>query len=328
MGPGHLAENNVGSVAGFPVQRGDLKTPILPRHSLNQRFCATSPEDFFKDSPWFNVPKDRLGEILIEPLHPRGGLLGGMSKQDGQPKSKLAALAAARKKKENQKPEESETITNSIALLDRLGGKSTGSMKTKASIPSVPSLDDRTAESATNVRRSKYPGRKASNRSTSPAKPPPKTTSVMGSPAPSMAVEEETRSAPVATPSDFAQAMFGSSWKATESDLHCSLSHVLQPFPNRTESTFVGPSPDDTILEAQHSKGKSQKPTKQALQPGKNNVPPKDITEGVNGISIEGQQTKGKNLDVLAEYKKSKPKNAANFVVIGMSVIKTYTFSI
>src|ERR1700709_1407075 len=53
--------------------------------------------EFFKDSPWLNIPPERQ-TIFLAPLYPRGGLLGGSS--DGTPKmSKLQALAAARKKK-------------------------------------------------------------------------------------------------------------------------------------------------------------------------------------------------------------------------------------
>ena len=59
------------------------------------RFCAA---DFFKDSPWLQVPLDKQAEILVQPLYPSGRLLGGAS---GKP-SKLAQLAAARRKKEEE----------------------------------------------------------------------------------------------------------------------------------------------------------------------------------------------------------------------------------
>ena len=51
--------------------------------------------DWFKDVPWFNIPPEREGVILAEPVYPPLRLLGGSAKP-----SKLAALAAARKKKE------------------------------------------------------------------------------------------------------------------------------------------------------------------------------------------------------------------------------------
>jgi elongation factor 1 alpha-like protein len=49
-------------------------------------------------------------------------------------------------------------------------------------------------------------------------------------------------------------------------------------------------------------------------------APSKDLSNGVAKMSIqEPAKVKSKNLDVAAEYKKNKRKNAANFVVIGMS---------
>ena len=45
-----------------------------------------------------------------------------------------------------------------------------------------------------------------------------------------------------------------------------------------------------------------------------------EISNGVADISIKDTaKVKSKNLDVVAEYKKVKRKNAANFVVIGQS---------
>ena len=54
---------------------------------------------FFADCPWFGIPAHRKAEILVEPLYP-SGLLGGSS-TDGK-MSKLAALAAKRRRKENE----------------------------------------------------------------------------------------------------------------------------------------------------------------------------------------------------------------------------------
>ncbi|KAI4097916.1 MAG: hypothetical protein LQ344_000188 [Seirophora lacunosa] len=80
---------------------------------------------FFADAPWLDVPVDRQGEILIEPLYPRGGLLGGSSSQGGPKVSKLAALAAARKKKENERSSVVDPLqpNASVALLARLKNK-------------------------------------------------------------------------------------------------------------------------------------------------------------------------------------------------------------
>jgi elongation factor 1 alpha-like protein len=42
-----------------------------------------------------------------------------------------------------------------------------------------------------------------------------------------------------------------------------------------------------------------------------------DLSGGIKALTVEPVKVKSKNLDVLAEYKKSKQKKAANFVVIG-----------
>jgi len=57
--------------------------------------------------PWLNIPNERSA-IFIEPIRPRGGLLGGTGSTGKM--SKLQALAAARKKKtEEQKLENQKT---------------------------------------------------------------------------------------------------------------------------------------------------------------------------------------------------------------------------
>jgi len=64
-----------------------------------------SAKDFFRDCPWFNIPSHRRADILIEPLYPRGGLLGGATPATAKPKvSKIAALVAKRRQKENERP--------------------------------------------------------------------------------------------------------------------------------------------------------------------------------------------------------------------------------
>jgi elongation factor 1 alpha-like protein len=63
-----------------------------------------SAKGFFDDCPWFGIPPHRHANILIEPLYPRLGLLGGSpSSEAGGKMSKLAALAAKRRQKENEK---------------------------------------------------------------------------------------------------------------------------------------------------------------------------------------------------------------------------------
>jgi elongation factor 1 alpha-like protein len=54
--------------------------------------ASVRAKDFW-DISWGNIPSERLGNLVPIVVHPRGGLLGGAPKM-----SKLAALAAARKK--------------------------------------------------------------------------------------------------------------------------------------------------------------------------------------------------------------------------------------
>ena len=90
--------------------------PAYPAPPSTAHFSAA---DFFRDCPWLNIPSHRKSEILIEPLYPRLGLLGGAPENGGK-LSKLAALAAARKKKEGEKaPSLSETPTPSTPKLEQ-----------------------------------------------------------------------------------------------------------------------------------------------------------------------------------------------------------------
>ncbi|KAL4895053.1 elongation factor 1 alpha, partial [Aspergillus ambiguus] len=78
-----------------------------------------------------------------------------------------------------------------------------------------------------------------------------------------------------------------------------------------------GPSPDDVVLNAQSSaKGfKSKQPASKAAGDKK---PPGDLASGMGNLSVsEKVNVKSKNLDVLAEYQRSKRKSAMNFAVIG-----------
>lgn len=114
----HISVNNV----SLAVSALSMKASMDKTH-CNIRLSAS---EFFKDCPWLNIAPERRGEILVEPLYPHGGLLGGASSQgDGKP-SKLAALAAARRKKENEKQPASSS-NSSVAILDRLGRKATSS---------------------------------------------------------------------------------------------------------------------------------------------------------------------------------------------------------
>ncbi|KAH0269103.1 hypothetical protein KCU71_g19229, partial [Aureobasidium melanogenum] len=104
------------SAAQKPV---DIKVPTSPLPRPH-----TNPADLFNGIPWFNVPEERVGCIVSEQVRPPLRLLGGTGKP-----SKLAALAAARKKKEAeqkaaQEGAQSEKPAGVASLMDRLGTRS------------------------------------------------------------------------------------------------------------------------------------------------------------------------------------------------------------
>jgi len=275
-------------------------------------FGGYSAVGFFKDSPWLRVPKDRLGEILIEPLYPRGRLLGGSSKPEGAPKSKLAALAAARKKKENQHAESDHYATSSVALLDRLGGKTQGTKSfSLGKEPRSPVV-----EHAGSAQMRKYPGRKLSNPAPSPAGQSVDASSLVSTPDPGVETRRDIKLA--AAPSTFAQTMLGFSTNAKGPGAEPSDHYALRGSEPHTEFNFTGPSPDDIVLKAQDSRVSTPKRVEVSPQPANDSKPLNEVAQGVKNITIEEPKSKGKNLDVVMEFEKSRPKDAANFVVIGM----------
>ena len=97
---------------GVDLERPEYGSRCGTLISTSTSFCSapeTSKGSYahcFNDMPWLNVPQDRQ-TIFVEPIRPRGGLLGG---GEGAPKmSKLQALAAARKKKSEEKKEQDKT---------------------------------------------------------------------------------------------------------------------------------------------------------------------------------------------------------------------------
>ena len=237
------------------------KFPIMPLPSKSLQCQATlSIEDFFKDSPWLKVPENRRGEITTEPLYPRGRLLGGSpAGQDAPPKSKLAALAAARKKKENMRSASNET-NSSVALLDKLGTKlQTTKIDSQSTEPHVE--DTKLASKSLDPPARKYPTKK---RQVPDPTEMQNTNTKRTQTSPEAAVQERpvTEPAPVARPSSFAQTLFGSSTIATYSSVAPAQSPLLYPAYTRADTEndpFAGPSPDDVIVKAQTSKGSTRK---------------------------------------------------------------------
>jgi len=299
-------------VSKYMARRVASTRTLLAPHTCD---CCFSVAGFFRDSPWLNVPKDRSGEILIEPLYPRGGLLGGTSKQDVAPKSKLAALAAARKKKENQKPNDGQ-ITSSVALLDKLGGKPREQIPNLRKDSSSIASRVTTCGQAINVQSRKYPVRQPKDVAPPHAEQAPQVSLA----AQDLLSEPEVKQAEpalVAAPSAFARAISGPFVELQE-HAFTSLPHYnVRNTERHTEFDFAGPSPDDVVTKAQNSKGIAPKAAKHQAKNTSDDKSVNGVAQAVESVSIEDTKVRGKNLDVLAEFEKSNPKKAANFVVIG-----------
>lgn len=212
--------------------------------------------EFFRDSPWLNIPSHRKADITVEPLYPRMGLLGGASESSGKV-SKLAALAAARKKKEGEKASGSATPDSSVetrpqtpdgkgglSLRERLAGngrpvkpaegRGLGKEPHPAPVPKQPSPeDDRHTPT-----QGKEPGEETVNKENEP--PKPATPSIR------------------APPSTFATTIVGDATrpKMTEpSHMHSNGTDLLKIYGqgHAEPFDFAGPSPDDVVSNAQSS---------------------------------------------------------------------------
>lgn len=230
-------------------------SPDLPMHyptSMNVQSCVSpfSIEEFFKDSPWLKIPKNRRGVILIEPLHPYGGLLGGSLISNGPPKSKLAALAAARKRKENQKLEDGAGMDPSVSLLDKLSSTPREAARDEISTQF-------TAEGARShmTRPKKYPVRKRKDSGSPPSESPPTVAATNTGPVPDSYHGQNLIPVPAAGPSSFANVLFGPSnrQETNAQILQPSFSPVTQAESRTNIAAFAGPSPDDLVLRAQNS---------------------------------------------------------------------------
>ncbi|EAW11307.1 putative translation elongation factor EF-1 subunit [Aspergillus clavatus NRRL 1] len=316
--------------APAPATAAKAKVPAYPlpptTAPLSSHFSA---RDFFRDSPWLNVPAHRKAEILIEPLYPRLGLLGGAPESSGK-MSKLAALAAARKKKEGDKatpapstpavvdtPEKPpvESKLASLSLRERLAGSG------KTQKPSDARQPLRTLGRGARLEKpvtEKKP-------SPEPSKPQsPEVTEVQSAKEPlAHELEQEQPKVDIrAPPSTFASIIVGNATRSGStkpSHLHSNTVDLMKIYgQDLTEPfDFAGPSPDDVVLNAQSSaKGfKSKQPASKSAGDKKNQG---DLAGGLSNLSVEEKvNVKSKNLDVLSEYSKAQRKRAMNFAVIG-----------
>ncbi|KAF2092341.1 elongation factor Tu GTP binding domain protein [Saccharata proteae CBS 121410] len=282
------------------------------------------PKDFFKDTPWLNVPAHRRGKLDLESSASPGRLLGG----SGKP-SKLAALAAARKKKQEE-TKAGQTSTSvitpepqgsgtAVSLLDRLGHKEKAEANTHDE--SAGAGQDKTSGDAvhevkvTNQQTRSYPLRKK--------KEPSPVRQEQAPPIPEPEPHQDTEPQIPdlrAPPSTFASTVVGHREASPDAGGQLRARSVF-PLPYTVEpdytkaNPFAGPSPDDVVMTAQAKGSKTQKA---AAAKKANGTDASKLTEGVANLAVEeAPRVKSKNLDVLAEFEKSNIKPSANFVVIG-----------
>ncbi|KAJ6095683.1 Translation elongation/initiation factor/Ribosomal beta-barrel [Penicillium sp. IBT 16267x] len=304
-------------------QKNRVQVPMYPA-PISPPIAHFSAADFFGDSPWLNIPSHRKADILVEPLYPRMGLLGGAPEAGGKV-SKLAALAAARKQKEGNKasspPEASQaeqpekpSTEQKVSLRDRLAAS-------KSAKP---------AEGLGGLRRlaKPVPTPPQAQKPSSPelVKAAPDVQSELTEQveeATSVKLEPILPAAEIrASPSMFASAILGNQsgpTRAEPSHIPSQNVDLLQIYgQDHTEPfDFAGPSPDDVVLNAQNT-AKGFKSKTLASKAGSDKKGQADLAGGMNNLSVEEKVTvKSKNLDVLAEYNKSTRKKSANFVVIG-----------
>ncbi|OJJ85895.1 putative translation elongation factor EF-1 subunit [Aspergillus glaucus CBS 516.65] len=305
----------------------------IPPPTTSPQIAHFSAAEFFRDSPWLNVPSHRKADILVEPLYPRMGLLGGAPESGGKV-SKLAALAAARKKKEGEKPP-----AEAIPAVATPSADKTPETPAAEAKPSALSLRERLAANDKPRKQSNGISTLRSLGKGSPApspllkKPAPEPTKpeLPTEPGPEVPAEnsqadhkekEEPEVNIRAPPSGFASTIVGDSTRPmmTEpSHLHSNTADLIRIYgQDLTEPfDFAGPSPDDVVVNAQSSaKGfKSKQPVAKSAGDKKAQG---DLAGGMGNLSVaEKVNVKSKNLDVLSEYKKSNRKKSANFVVIG-----------
>jgi elongation factor 1 alpha-like protein len=197
---------------------------------------------YFRDMPWGNIPKDRE-TTFVPPLRPSGGLLGGSS---AQPKmSKLQALAAARKKKAEEKSASQDNVEHTRTKMTELSVGDAPSADGKLLVPD----NEKVPLSGPFGKRLKTSESTAEGRSpvidsepTRPELSQPLSGTVKG-PNNEPPVEKAQQSA-------FAQTLFGTPSNIFQRPRQESYS-LYADLPSSVLDAFSQPSPDDVVLAAQ-----------------------------------------------------------------------------
>ncbi|KAF1953006.1 hypothetical protein CC80DRAFT_478378 [Byssothecium circinans] len=261
----------------------DLLYPGASLAIMPNEYISAKTRNFFWDTPWGGVEQQRLG-IIVEPVRPRGGLLGG---------SKLAALAAKRKQKQQEqalKADGTSDADQAVALLDKLSVTRDQPTTTAPDIP-------------------KPAARYQRKRSPSPE------------PLKQESEEEELAPEPVkpaiefpdlrAKPSMFAETLCCGDGDQKQPQIE-GISSFDVPYSRlskfRASNPWDGPSPDDVTGPP---KAKTPKKTRDEARD-------EGLAESVDKLTVDNTpKVKSKNLNVPQEFANSSMKKVSNFVVIG-----------
>ena len=255
------------------THRRALKTPAFVSRPRGLRTVAavfpfppieSSPANYFRGIPWPTQIEEGLQEKQHRVMYSRGGLLGGSSKP-----SKLAALAAARRKTKEEKgdvPSASTPATQpeqvqqskSSALLDRLSTKNrSGTPSNENNSPGlVPSpLQTGAQGKRDNGRPRVFPiRRKQSSTPTSPSSPEGSGIPSPALPTPKEEPEELLRIRKqnlLGSPSAFAKTLLGNNSTSAPEERSMPSFHSFLDSSLASSDAFSKPSPDDVVLRAQ-----------------------------------------------------------------------------
>ncbi|TWU73093.1 Hsp70 suppressor, GTPase facilitates ribosomal subunit dissociation [Metarhizium rileyi] len=294
------------------------------------RLDSTVPQPDFHDMPWLNTPISRQATLIAPPSGPRGGLLGGA--EEPPKMSKLQALAAARKKKNDQKNDQAKASQAEIGMK-RLS-ITDESRKETSSGDSSPAKRLRGLDLQASSRTTLDRGDSSIDLSQSALFEATAAEGIASQHEPmdpgrysSIQREEDGDAEPALapTPSAFAKTLCDSAPDGRQPNRP-----DFYAMPHAASSIFLAtafsePSPDDIVLAAQAKAGRKIKsPAKATSTIGKKDKKTvaaslgADAGNGISNLKIsEVPPPKNKGLDVAKEYEKSNVKKSISFVVVG-----------
>ncbi|KAH7151904.1 hypothetical protein B0J13DRAFT_673022 [Dactylonectria estremocensis] len=310
---------------GYGGRLDDHLGPMPP--PSNFRTCPrpkVSYSRFFDDMPWLNVPQHRL-TTFIEPNRPRGGLLGG---GEGAPKlSKLQALAAARKKKNEAKKEEGTSLQTEKGIAQLSINDPTQKENRKPPLSGLAKRQKTTDQSALQANSqplglvksvvyssTDQPGGSGEAVGTSDRKCVDVRVDLPTRP------DEDAAPTQTVAPSAFAQTLFGSAPGAFGSHRPDIYAMPYTSSSSFFAQAFAEPSPDDVVLAAQAKAGKKTTAApKIAKKSQKDKVTAGDeAAKDIAALEInDAPPPKSKGLDVVKEFENSTNKRSISFVVVG-----------